>query len=199
MNRLHRIQKTRMSRQWDKLESHAREMLSQEPDSVYLIQLVGESLEKQGRPDEALDFYEKTLEIDDQQKHRLGHTFFLKRLDIIYNRAGRYNDCLRVGQYYTARHPDCWDAWNRLWRASVKTGNTEIGDHAKKRAEEIKQQQEKRKRSEETRNRRSKVLYESKLQELGFDPHETVETKLERLKNELAPAPDLDASGDEWR
>lgn len=103
--------------------------------------MIGEALEKQGRVGEALLYYEKALERDREEKHEIGYTFFLKRLDILYYRAGRYEDCLRISEYYTKRHPENWDAWNRLKRAAKKTGNSELSSYAKKRADEIRNKQ----------------------------------------------------------
>lgn len=137
-----KIHNARMCKQWHKFEAFARELLAQQPNSVYAIQLIGESLEKQGQVENALVYYEKALEIDREEKQEIGgHTFFLKRLDILYHRAGKYEDCLRISEYYTDRHPENWDAWNRLRRAAKKTGNAEISSYAKKRADEIRNRQ----------------------------------------------------------
>lgn len=181
-----------MRKQWGKVESYARKWLEQEPHDVYAIQSIGEALEKQGHIDEALQYYERALEADRQENREIGHSFFLKRLDILYHRAGRYEACFRVCRYYTRRHSSSWDAWNRLRRAAQKTGNPELSTAAKERADEIKAQREAEKRAREARYQQWKIMYEQKLKEIGV--------KLGSQPSDLReePHPSLEASDEEW-
>jgi tetratricopeptide (TPR) repeat protein len=190
-----RINEARTRKQWDELESCARELLAQEPNDIYAIQLVGETLEKRGRVEEALQYYEKALGIDSEGQHSVGHTHFLKRLDILYHQTGRYGDCLRVCEYYTSRHPDSWDAWNRLKRAAKKTGKSELSAYAKSRADEIKSSLEAARRASEARYQQWKALYGEKLREMGFEPVTPADRLAEAHKS---PPPSLDAPEEEW-
>lgn len=189
---IEKLFKLRNSKQWGKYESLARASLKQEPNDVYLIQAIGQALEKQGHSDEALKYYEKALEVDRQENHEIGHTFFLKRLDILYHRGGRYDDCLRVCKYYTRRHASSWDAWNRLRRAAQKTGNTELSLIASEHADNIKAQSEAEKKAQEIRDRQWRTLYERSLKEQGFEPHPSSGDLDEE------PHPSFEASDEEW-
>ncbi len=127
LSQLHeKIVRSRMSTKWDKIILFAKRCLEIEPNDVYALQSIGEALEKQGQTLEALRYYEESLEADKKEKPEIGHTFFLKRLDILNHRLEKYDDCIRVCEYYTKRHPDSWDAWNRLRRACERTSNSTL-------------------------------------------------------------------------
>ena len=192
------VQGARMHKQWRKLERYGRQMLAQKPDDVYALDLFGEALEKQGRIDESLQCYERALEVDSRERHQVGHTVFFKRLDILYHKAGRYHDCLRVCQSYVDRHPETWDAWNRLRRAAKLTGDLPLSSHAKEQADEIKEAGKDLARFRESFRQLVAELYLAKLQERrlltnGATAHESV-----RTPEVDAGMPDLDAPDEEW-
>ena len=185
-----KIHRARMGKRWRALEKCARQLLASEPNSVYAIQLLGEALEKQQKVAQALQSYELALAIDSAEKaETIGQTFFLRRLDILYHRARRYEDCHRVCEYYTRRHPDSWDGWNRLRRAAKRIGDASLSAKAKEHADEIRERQEARRRAEEQKQDRFTAIYEEKLRAMGYDP--------EAMAQE-GPHPSFDASDEEW-
>jgi hypothetical protein len=188
------IQDARMHKRWSDLEACARQLLTADPQSVYAIQLIGESLEKRGRTDEAIQHYEKALEIDTDNESGSGQTGFLQRLDILYFRANRYEDCLRVCRYYAARHPDRWDAWNRLRRAAERTSNSQLSSAAKERADTIKAEEEAAHRAREVHHQRWMALFEKKLYAMGLK----MRAPLLSQREKCIPEPELDAPDDEW-
>jgi tetratricopeptide (TPR) repeat protein len=196
-SRSDRIHEARSRKEWDRVESYAREWLASEPNSIYVIQLIGEALEKQGRVREALKCYEAALRIDSEERCKIGHTFFLKRLDVLYHRDGEYQDCLRVCQYYTSRHPESWDAWNRLRRATEKTGHRQLSAYARARAEGIKRGKDEAKHLRDLRQQRFGALYEESLRQLGYEPHPSQDSEITAPNVSLDP-PSRDASADEW-
>ena len=192
------LQAARMRKQWRQLERYGRQMLAQKPDDVYALDLLGEALEKQGRIDESLQCYESALEVDCRERPQVGHTFFFQRLDILYHKLGKYHDCFRVCQSYVDRHPDTWDAWNRLKRAARLTSNLALGLRAKERADEIKEAEEDLARFREAFSQRVTELYLAELQERGLLTRGTAVPESARTPEVDASMPGPGASDEEW-
>jgi tetratricopeptide (TPR) repeat protein len=187
-----RIQRARQAKNWKALRRCGETFLQSDREDIYGLQLVGESYEKTGEVDQALGCYENALSIDARlDQGSIGHTLFLQRLDILYNRANAYSDCLRVCRYYVARHPDSRDAWNRLGRAAKHVGDHDMASEAKRRAEAITQEREEARQRIEKRSTRFGELYEQELRKLGYDPDD------EGLDSDEQPPSD-DASDHEW-
>lgn len=196
MHDYEQINQARRQKQWKKLAHYAEKMLAEDAEDIYALQVLGEALEKQGLVDAATDCYERAWKLDKRRQHNVGHTTFLKRLDILSNRAGDYQQCLEVCEYYVHYHPDSWDAWNRLKRAAKNTGNSERSMQAKLRADAIKEERDEKERREKERYEEWKQIRDGKLRELGYDP-QTLEDLI-REAREGEPHPSLDASDEEW-
>ncbi|MFO7696976.1 MAG: hypothetical protein R6X16_07455 [Anaerolineae bacterium] len=174
-------------------------MLEDDPEDVYGIQLVGESYEKEGAVEQAIQQYEAALQIDSRATSTLAQSYFYQRLDVIYNRVKRYSDCVRVCQQYADRQPDYWDAWNRLRRAARNTGDVELSQRAAENARKLRESFEMCAARNKARSEWWGALYVARLAELGYGPdgHKALGGTAQAPGTESSP-PDYDASDDEW-
>jgi|WetSurMetagenome_2_1015567.scaffolds.fasta_scaffold75486_1 hypothetical protein len=170
-----RVFAARMSREWAKMQRHAQEWLAQEPESIEAMETIGEALEKQSAVDEALDFYERAFEA--ARKRNVPCYTACKRLDILYYRRSRYEDCLRVCQYYTMKSPDYYDSWNRLQRVTKKLGLLDLNAIArekvavfKRRGEEWEAKKAASAAEQDANHRLFVSAYRDELRRLGYEP-----------------------------
>jgi len=153
-------------------ERHATALLQSDPDDLDAQVAIGVSYEKEGLTDLAVQSYVLSSPLLGLGSAAVASTPF-KRLDILYTRAGRYDDSLRVCRLYVERFPDSWDAWNRLRRAAKNSGDSELASDAGIEANGIRFEREYRRERNRARGARLLELYEARLAELGIDPEES--------------------------
>ena len=166
-NLRHAMRAAKRQKDWAALRQHAAELLQSEPDELEAQVAIGVSYEKEGLTDLAVQSYEQTTPLLGHGSAAVARTPF-KRLDILYTRAGRYDDSVRVCQLYTERFPDSWDAWNRLRRAARNAGDEELSLTAGIEADAIRSEREYVKERNRARGARLLELYEARLAELGY-------------------------------
>ncbi|MFO7696975.1 MAG: hypothetical protein R6X16_07450 [Anaerolineae bacterium] len=167
---------------WAALREHAAELLQSDPNELEAQVAIGMSYEKEGLTDQAVQSYEQTTPLLGHGSAAVASTLF-RRLDILYTRAGRYHDSVRVCRLYAERFPDSWDAWNRLRRAARNAGDGELSLTAGIEADAIRSEREYVKERNRARGARLLELYEARLAELGYGPAESGE------ENAQSPAP----------
>lgn len=116
-------------KEWSTLEARAKKILAQCPVSVNAMMGLGRALEKQGKVDEAVDCYESAIAV--LRPRRKPHAHFMKRLDILYRRLRKWEDCFQVCLYYADAFPYSPDAFHRLARAASHVEKNELRDAAK--------------------------------------------------------------------
>lgn len=168
------VRADRRAKRWAEAEQHATALLEREPDNAYGLLWLAEAYEKQGRTDLAIARYERALELDARRPERVPKSVF-RRLDILYNRARRYDDSQRVCARYTERYPESSDAWNRLSRAAGRTSDADLSESAGIEADAIRAEREYKRARDRARGERLLALYEARLAELGYGPEETGE------------------------
>lgn len=171
-NLRHEMRDARKQKDWGALRDDATALLKSDPDDLDAQVAIGESYEKEGQIDLAVQAYERALPLEGHGSAAAASVAF-KRLDILYTRAGRYDDSLRVCRLYTERFPDSWDAWNRLRRAARNAGDGELALTAGSEADGIRFEREYRRERNRARGARLLELYEARLAELGIDPEES--------------------------
>jgi predicted Zn-dependent protease len=165
------VRAARREKRWEEVEQHATALLDREPDNAYALGWLAEAHEKQGHLDLATACYERALELDAGQHAPVAATVY-RRLGILYNKAGRYDDCQRVCARYTERYPESSDAWNRLSRAAGNTGDADLCLSAGMEADAIRSEREYAEQVRRARGARLLALYEARLAELGYGPDE---------------------------
>lgn len=131
-----RLHELRRLKQWGAVEAWCRKRLDEQPDHYGAWSALGQALTEQCRLAEAAAAHEKAFVLASQHYGLTAEHY--KRLDILYWRMGRYEDCLRVAQAYVAAYSSL-DAWNRLRRAAAKLGMTALSEEAQGKCDHLKQ------------------------------------------------------------
>jgi hypothetical protein len=181
-NLRHAMRAAQREKAWSALREHAAALLQSDPYDLDAQVAIGVSYEKEGLTDLAVQSYEQTTPLLGHGSAAVASTLF-KRLDILYTRAGRYHDSVRVCRLFAERFPDSWDAWNRLRRAARNAGDGELALTAGIEADAIRSEREYVKERDHARGARLLELYEARLAELGYGPAESGE------ENAQSPAP----------
>lgn len=129
----------RKGKKWVVLEQLLRQSLEAEakpygPSCARTFENLGESLEKQGRYEEAIQAYENAIKLNIGASRRERITLVpFKRLDILYRRMGKYEECLKVCKNYTQYPWSDLDAWKRLQRIAKKLGRSDLVELSEKK------------------------------------------------------------------
>lgn len=123
------------SKEWGRMEVFAKQILVQYPASIYAMKRLGKALEKQGKVNKAIGCYENAIAV--ARAARSGHVHFIKRLDILYRRLKKHEDCFQSCLYYADTHSDSPEALNRLARSANLVGQNELGNVAKALAKKL--------------------------------------------------------------
>lgn len=120
--------KLEQTKQWNEIEVYAKKVVQKYPKSIYALKRLGIALVKQDKFDEAVIYYERAFEVG--RSSGAGHLEYIKQLDILYRKLGRYEDAFQICSYYLNQNKCSKDAINRFARAAKLTGRDDLGEAA---------------------------------------------------------------------
>jgi len=118
------LEKLVKTKQWDVVESYAKTIIQRFPNDIYVLKQLGIALVKQRKFNEAVTYYEKAVEVG--KTFGAGHLEYVKQLDVLYRRLGRYEDAFQICSYYLSQDKYSKDAINRFNRSAKLIGRTEL-------------------------------------------------------------------------